>query len=196
LGRRAEAAKALHLTRPGGAGVQAAKLEGKSLVLAGQPADAIEPLQAAAQRDPDGPAGVRAAALLADAFFGTGRFAEAVDQARKAAENPGQPGDVRVGLELIRAQSLSARVDGRESALAREAALQWRAFWLEHPEHPAAEGARGEEQRLAAIADLALPDPTGRELLARAQRLLSAGKPGASVAPAEAAAQALSGGDA
>src|SRR5438132_1086554 len=140
------------LVHSGEAGAHASKLEGESLVLAGQSGDALEPLQAAIQRDPEGPAGIRAAALLADAFFGTGRFAEAADQARKAAENPGQPGDVRVGLELIRAQSLSARVDGGESALAREAALRWRAFWLEHPEHPATEGARAEEQRLAAVA--------------------------------------------
>src|SRR5437868_4421611 len=196
LGSFEQAAQALRLARSGETAVHAAKLEGESLVLAGQGGAAMEPLQFAAQHDPDGPAGVRAAALLADAFLEVGRFADAADQARKAAENPSQPNDVRVGLDLIGAEALSARVDAGEVPLARDAALQWRAFWLEHPEHPAAEGARAEEQRLAALGDLSLAEPIGRELLSRAQRLLAAGKPGAAVAQAEAAAKALRGAEA
>src|SRR5438309_2619183 len=196
LGSFEQAAQALRLARSGETAVHAAKLEGESLVLAGQGGAAMEPLQFAAQHDPDGPAGVRAAALLADAFLEIGRFADAADQARKAAENPGQPNDVRIGLDLIGAEAFSARVDAGEVPLARDAALQWRAFWLEHPEHPAAEGARAEEQRLAAIGDLSLAEPIGRELLSRAQRLLAAGKPGAAVAQAEAAAKALRGAEA
>src|SRR5438309_1859225 len=108
LGSFEQAAQALRLARSGETAVHAAKLEGESLVLAGQGGAAVEPLQFAAQHDPDGPAGVRAAALLADAFLEVGRFADAADQARKAAENPSQPNDVRVGLDLIGAEALSA----------------------------------------------------------------------------------------
>ena len=196
MGYFAEAAKALQSARSGEAAVHAAKLEGESLVLAGQGAAAVEPLQFAAERDPDGPAGLRSAALLADAFLEAGRLAEAAEQARKAAEHAGQPGDVRVGLDLIRAEAFTGRVDAGEAALARDAALLWRAFWLEHPEHPAAEAAHDEEQRLAAVAAAPIPEPSGRELLARAQRLLSAGKPAAAVAQAEAAAAELRGAEA
>src|SRR5437868_14323992 len=73
LGNFAEAAKALHLARSGEAGAHAAKLEGESLVLAGQSGDAREPPQAAAQRDPEGPAGRRAAGRAARACLGPGR---------------------------------------------------------------------------------------------------------------------------
>jgi soluble lytic murein transglycosylase len=196
LGSFVEAAKALRAARSGTAAVHAAKLEGESLILAGQGAAAVEPLQFASDRDRDGPAGLRAAALLADALLETGRLADAAEQARKAAETPGQPADVRVGLDLIRAQAFSGRVDAGEAALAHDAALLWRSFWLEHPEHPAGESARAEEQRLATLAGAALPEPSGRELLSRAQRLLGAGRPDAAVAQAEAAAAGLRGADA
>ncbi len=196
LGRLADAAQALQGARTGNLAAHAAKLQGEAFVLAGRPADALEPLRAAAQADPDGPAGIRASALLADALLGTGEFAQAAEQARKAAQLPAQPGDVRAGLDLIRAEAFSGRVDAGEEEVAREGARQWREFWLEHPEHPAAQTARAEEARLSEVSGRPLPEPSGRELLLRAQRLLSAGKPGAAVAQAEAAVKALRGGEA
>src|SRR6266851_4947329 len=166
-----------------------ALVRGRALFALGRLADA-------AQADPDGPAGIRASALLADALLGTGEFAQAAEQARKAAQLPAQPGDVRAGLDLIRAEAFSGRVDAGEEEVAREGARQWREFWLEHPEHPAAQTARAEEARLSEVSGRPLPEPSGRELLLRAQRLLSAGKPGAAVAQAEAAVKALRGGEA
>src|SRR5205814_2091997 len=156
----------------------------------------LEPLRAAEQADPDGPAGTRASALLADALLGAGQFAKAAEQARKAAELASQPAEVRAGLDLIRAEAASGEVDAGDEERARPAALQWRAFWIEHPDHPAAETARAEEERLAQVAGHALPAPRGRDLLLRAQRLLSAGKPAAAVAQAEAAVKALRGAEA
>ena len=196
LGMLAEAAQTLQAGRSGQAAVYAAKLQGEALVLSGDGRAALEPLRFAIERDAEGPAGVRAAALLADALLETGEFVQAAEQARIAAELSSQTGDVRTGLDLIRAEALSGRVDRGEAALAREAATRWRVFWLEHPEHPAAESARAEEQRLSAIAGEPLPEPTGRELLTRAHRLLGAGKPGAAVAQADAAAKLLQGADA
>jgi soluble lytic murein transglycosylase len=139
---------------------------------------------------------LRASSLLADALLGNGEYAKAAEQAQKAAELPAQPSDVRAGLDLIRAEAFSGRVDAGEEEVARDAARLWRQFWLDHPEHPAAAGARAEEARLSAISGRPLPAPAGRELLLRAQRLLSAGKPGAAVAQAEAAVKTLRGGDA
>jgi len=196
LGRLAEAAQDLQAARSGGLAAHAAKLQGEALVLAGRPADALEPLRAAVQADPDGPAGLRAAALLADALLGTGHYAKAAEQAHEAAQLPAQPADVRAGLDLIRAEAFSGRVDAGENEVAHEAARLWREFWLEHPEHPGAERARAEEARLSAISGQPLPAPSGRELLSRAQRLLSAGKPGAAVAQAEAAVKPLRGAEA
>src|SRR5437879_2304388 len=196
LGRLAEAAQDLQAARSGGLAAHAAKLQGEALVLAGRPADALEPLRAAVQADPDGPAGLRAAALLADALLGSGQYAKAAEQAHQAAQLPAQPADVRAGLDLIRAEALSGRADAGEKAVARDAARLWREFWLEHPEHPAAETARAEEARLSAISAQPLPAPSGREMLSRAQRLLSAGKPGAAVAQAEVAVKTLRGAEA
>src|SRR5207253_556569 len=180
----------------GAVAAHAAKLQGEALLLAGRPAEALEPLRSAEEADPDGPAGMRAAALLADALLGSGDYAKASEQAHKAAQLPAQPADVRAGLDLIRAEAFSGRVDAGEQEVARDAARLWREFWLDHPEHPAAEGARAEEARLSAIAGRPLPGPDGRELLQRAQRLLSAGKPGAAVAQAEAAVKTLRSADA
>src|SRR6266849_4752980 len=103
LGRLADAAQALQGARTGNLAAHAAKLQGEAFVLAGRPADALEPLRAAA---------------------------------------------------------------------------------------------RAEEARLSEVSGRPLPEPSGRELLLRAQRLLSAGKPGAAVAQAEAAVKALRGGEA
>src|SRR5919201_679071 len=196
LGMLEEAAQPLHVARSGAASVYAAKLEGEALLLVGDGRAALEPLRFAIERDAEGPAGVRAAALLADALLENGELVQAAEQARTAADLPSQPGDVRAGLELIRAEALSGRVDRGEAALAHDAAARWRTFWLDHPEHPAAESARSQEQRLSAIAGEPLPEPTGRELLTRAQRLLGAGKPGAAVAQADAATKLLQGVDA
>ena len=195
LGRLVEAAQALQTARSGALEAHAAKLQGEALVLAGRASEALEPLRAAERADAEGPAGTRASALLADALLGAGQLEEAAEQARKAAQLPAQPSELRAGLDLIRAEAFSARVDAGERELASEAAQKWRAFWLEHPEHPAADGGRDEEARLSAISGRPLPDPGGRDLLARAQRLLSAGKPGAAVAQAEAAVKALRGAD-
>src|SRR6266478_1386637 len=112
LGRLADAAEALRGARTGNLAAHAAKLQGEAWVLAGRPADALEPLRAAEQADPDGPAGLRASSLLADALLGNGEYAKAAEQAQKAAELPAQPSDVRAGLDLIRAEAFSGRVDG------------------------------------------------------------------------------------
>jgi soluble lytic murein transglycosylase len=196
LGRLADAAEALRGARTGNLAAHAAKLQGEALVLAGRSADAIEPLRAAEQADPDGPAGMRASAMLADALLTSGEFAEAGEQARKAAQVSPLSSDLRAGLDLIRAEAFSGRVDAGEKEVAREAAQKWRDFWLEHPEHPAAQTARAEEARMSQAAGRRLPEPTGRELLLRAQRLLSSGKPGAAVAQAEAAVKGLRGAEA
>jgi soluble lytic murein transglycosylase len=171
----------------------AAKLQGESLLLAGRPAEAVEPLRAAAVADPDGPAGLRASALLADALLAAGDAKAALDQATRALGLSGQPGEIRAGMALVRAEALAAAAES--PAVALEAAKAWRAFWLEHPDHPAAATARAEEARLSDRAGEPLPDPEGRDLLRRAQRLLSAGQPGSAVAQAEAASNVLRGED-
>jgi len=196
LGRLEDAAQALQTARTGKLAGHAAKLQGEALVLAGRPGDALEPLRAAEQADPGGPTGMRASALLADALLGNRDFTQAAEQARKAAQLAAQPADVRAGLDLIRAEAFSGRADAGEEEVVRQAAREWREFWLDHPEHPAAQEARKEEARLSELASRRLPEPTGRDLLLRAQRLLSSGKPGAAVAQAEAAVKALRGADA
>src|SRR5215470_19440563 len=132
LGRLEDAAQALQAGRTGSLAAHAAKLQGEALVLVGRPADALEPLRAAEQADREGPTGTRASALLADALLANRDFAQAAEQARKAAHLPAQPSDVRAGLDLIRAESFSGRVDAGERDVAREAAREWRDFWLEH----------------------------------------------------------------
>src|SRR5262249_38736734 len=59
---------------------------------------------------------------------------------------------------------------------------------LRHPEHPASDMARSLQLEL----DPSMPDPSGRELLMRASRLLAAGKPAAAGAQAQVAAGMLS----
>src|SRR5438105_2931509 len=108
----------------------------------------------------------------------------------------GQAGEIRTGLALVTAQARSALADREEGSGTAEAALQaaqaWRAFWLEHPDHPAAASlARSEETRLGRIAGTPLSEPAGRDLLLRSQRLLAAGQPGAAVAQAQAALRVL-----
>src|SRR2546421_2900589 len=101
LGRLAEAAQDLQVARSGTVAAHAAKLQGEALLLAGRPADALEPLRSAEQADPDGPAGMRASALLADALLGSGEDAQAAGQAPNAAQPPPPPPDRRPRLHLI-----------------------------------------------------------------------------------------------
>jgi len=163
-------------------------LIGEALLLAKRPRDSVEVLRLAAAAE--GPAGLRASALLADALLAAGDLAEARKQADHAAALGGQPADVRAGLAWDAAQALAgeARADPK---LLRAAAGALRAFWLSHPEHPAAENARGLERDLG----ISLPEPSGRELMQRASRQLSAGQPAAAVAQSEVAARMLSGAD-
>ena len=193
-----EAAKALSAARPTLSDLDAhlAKLLGEALLLGGHPQDAAVNLREAQTKDPTGPAGLRAAALLADALLDSGDPRGAIAQAERAASMDGQGSEIRAGLALVAAQARSALVEAGEGPVNAEAALQaahaWRAFWLEHPDHPAAEGlARSEEARLTRIAGKPLPEPAGGDLLLRSQRLLAAGQPGAAVAQAQAALRVL-----
>jgi soluble lytic murein transglycosylase len=181
LGQLGAAAEALAKARPGLGPLEAhaAQLEGEALLLAGRAREAMEPLRAALARDPEGPPGLRAAAVLADALFATGDLPGAHAQAERAAAMPGQHADVRAGLAWTAAQALGRSAEGARAL---------RNFWLEHPEHPAAETARAMELEMAQ-----LPPPGGRELLLRASRLLLAGKPAAAVAQSEVAAGELRG---
>jgi soluble lytic murein transglycosylase len=192
-----EAAKALAAARPTLSDLDAhvAKLLGEALLLGGHPQDAVVNLREAQAKDPSGPAGLRAAALLADALLDGGDARGAIVQAERASAMEGQGGEIRTGLALVAAQARSALVDPAEGSGSAEAAMQaaqaWRTFWLEHPDHPAAAVARSEEARLARIAGKPLPEPAGRDLLLRSQRLLAAGQPGAAVAQAQAALRVL-----
>jgi len=181
LGKLPAAADALRGARPGlgSLGPHAAQLEGEARLLAGQPREALEPLRVAIAADPEGPPGLRAAALLADAQLAAGEVSEALSQAERAARLPGQPAEVRAGLAWTAAQALGRTPEGARAL---------RNFWLEHPDHPAAESARALELEVAQ-----LETPTGHELLLRASRLLAAGKPAAAVAQAEVAASQLEG---
>ena len=159
-------------------------LRGEALLLSGSPSDAVEPLRSAANSD--GPPSLRASALLADALLAMGSFAAARQMAQRAASLTGQPVDVQAAMSWVFAQALRGE-PGREY----EAAEALRNFWLQHPEHPAAETARTMQRELG----VELPEPSGRELLLRASRLLAAGQPAAAVAQAEVAAGMLSGED-
>lgn len=185
LGRTVEAATAAHAARIGPLEAHAARLEGEALLLARRAREALEPLRDAIARDPDGPPGLRSSALLADALLAGGDFAEARRQAEHAGSLPGQPPEVRAAMAWDAAEAMAASPPD-----ARLAAEAMRNFWLQHPDHPAAEEARAVERALAH-----LPPPTGRELLARASRLLAAGQPAAAVAQAEAAVDQLEGED-
>lgn len=159
-------------------------LRGEALLLSGSPLEAVEPLRAASTSD--GPPSLRASALLADALLAIGNFAAARQMAQRAASLSGQPVDVQASMAWVSAQALRGE-PGRE----QEAAEALRNFWLQHPEHPAAETARAMQRELG----VDLPEPSGRELVLRASRLLAAGQPAAAVAQAEAAAGMLSGED-
>ncbi len=166
-------------------------LLGEARLMVAEPHQALDPLRAATRLDAQGPAGTRAAALLARALFADHDFPAAAQQSLHAAGLPGQPPEEKAQLAQLHAAAVlvQARAD---PALRREAALALRSLWLQHPELPEAQQARADELALA----VALPPPTGHELLLRASRLLSAGRPGAAAAQAEGAAAALTGDDA
>ncbi|HEY6908765.1 MAG TPA: lytic transglycosylase domain-containing protein [Myxococcales bacterium] len=186
LGRPGEAAAAVQgvLGSLGALEPHALLLEGESLLLSGSAAAALEPLRAAAASE--GPVGLRASVLLADALLAAGDAQGAFEAAKRAAAMPGQPHEVQGAMAWDMAQALHAQPDR-----ARDAAQALRNFWLQHPEHPAAEKARAMQRELG----VALPEPSGRELLLRASRLLAAGHPAAAVAQAQIAAGMLSGDD-
>jgi soluble lytic murein transglycosylase len=186
LGHFALAAAQAAKARPalGRLEAHAAVLQAEALIYAGDPQDALEPLRAAIALDPAGPPSRRASALLADSLLTLGLLAEARSEAQHAAEMPGQPQEARAAMAWVAAQSLLG-----DPARAHEAALAMRAFWLEHPDHPAADTARSIEQSFQP----ALPEATGRELVARASRLLSAGLPAQAVAQAQVAVTKFAG---
>jgi len=159
-------------------------LQGQALLLSGSAEEAVPALRAAAAQE--GPVSLRASALLADALLALNDFTGAREAAERAAAMPGQPIDVQAAMAWVAAQALRGE-PGRE----REAAEALRTFWLKHPEHPAAESARAMQRELG----VELTEPSGRELLLRASRLLAAGKPAAAVAQAEVAGSMLSGED-
>ena len=184
-GRYKDAAAAAHEAGDVGAlNAWARSLEGESLLLAGSAGEAIDPLKVAAGAG--GAASLRASALLADALLASGDFAAARDAALRAAILQGQPVEVQAAMAWDAAQAL-ARLPGQE----KPAALALRRFWLRHPEHAAAEKARSMERDLG----VSLPEPSGRDLLLRASRLLAGGHPAAAVAQTEVAATMLSGED-
>jgi len=158
-----------------------AVLQGESFLRAGRAKDAVEPLRAAVALDPKGPPGLRAEALLADALLALGDAGAALEQARRAAAVV--PAELRAAMAWDEAQALLIQGPPREAALAL------RGFWLQHPEHPAAEDARKKELEL----QVELPPLTGHELLLRASRFLAAGMPAQATAQAKAAAAMLTG---
>ena len=168
----------------------AALLAGELMLVNGRPREAIDRLRSAAALEKQGPVALRAAALEAEALLAAEDFAGAAAQALRAQDLPGQPPDQRASLAYTHAEAVAAQVPGAPG-LRREAALALRSFWLLHPEHPAAAAVRAQEIGLLA----GLAEPGGRDLLVRASRLLSAGKPGAAVAQAQAAAAVLGGAD-
>src|SRR5258705_3974178 len=159
-------------------------LQGQALLLSGSASAAVAPLRVAASSE--GPVSLRASALLADALLVLGDLAGAREAAERAGSMAGQSVDVQAAMAWVAAQALAGE-PGRE----QQAAEALRAFWLRHPDHPAAETARSMQEGIA----VALPEPTGRELLLRASRLLASGKPAAAVAQAQVAAGMLSGED-
>jgi len=185
LGRPRDAASALDgVGELGPLTPHARVLQGQALLISGSPAEAVPALRAAAAQE--GPVSLRASALLADALLSLNDFTGAREAAERAAAMPGQPVDVQAAMAWVAAQALRGE-PGRE----REAAEALRAFWLKHPEHPAAESARAMQRELG----VELTEPSGRELLLRASRLLAAGKPAAAVAQAEVAGGMLTGED-
>jgi len=157
-------------------------LLGESLLQSGAATEALGPLRTAASAE--GPASLRASALLAEALLTTGDFPEAHKASLHALSLPGQPPETIANLAFIAAQALRGQPDRAE-----EAAEALRTFWLRHPDRPEAEQARALQRDLG----VPLPEPSGKELMLRASRLLAGGQPSAAVAQAEVAAKMLSG---
>ncbi|HEX4382842.1 MAG TPA: hypothetical protein VH083_07830, partial [Myxococcales bacterium] len=187
LGKFDDAAVALAKARGqiDGLAAHAAVLQGEALLFAGRTGEALEPLRAAIAFEPAGPVALRASALLADALLSQGDPRAALEQAERASALPGQTADVRASMAWDAAQALLAE----DPAHSHAAAAALREFWLQHPEHPAAEQARSAELALQA----GLPDPGGNELLHRASRLLSAGLPAQATTQAKVAVSLLTG---
>ena len=183
-GKLKEAASAASGADPGPLLPYVQVLQGEALLLSGDGAGAVEPLRQAALAS--GPASLRASTLLADALLASREFAAARQAALRAAALPGQSPEVHAAMAWMVAQALRGE-PGHE----QEAAEALRNFWLQHPEHPAAETARSMQRELG----IPLPEPSGRELYLRASRLLAAGQPAAAVAQVEVAAAMLSGED-
>ncbi|HEY4769500.1 MAG TPA: tetratricopeptide repeat protein, partial [Myxococcales bacterium] len=139
-------------------------LQGEALLLSGAPGAALQPLRTAAASE--GPVSIRAMPLLADALLALQDFTGAREAAERAGAFPGQPADLQAAMAWVGAQALLG-----EPGRAQDAAAALRAFWLRFPEHPAAETARTLQEQLG----VELPEPSGRELLQRASRLLAAG---------------------
>ena len=188
LHRLRDAAAAAHAARDGALDPYALMLEGEALLLASDAQAALEPLRLA--RDAAGPAGLRAAALLADALLATGDAEGAFREAHRAAALAGQPAETEAAMAWDAAQALALWAHS-DPGRAKEAAHALREFWLRHPEHPAAESARAAERELS----VGLTGPSGRDLLLRASRLLSAGQPAAAAAQAQIARGMLRGAD-
>ncbi len=196
LQRPAEAAARLgpHVAKLGALEPHATVLLGEALLLAGDAAGAIAPLRRASLLDPRGPAGLRAAALLGDSLLAAGHPEEAVSAAAAALAGGGLSSEQRAGLAFTRMVALE-QIAERKPAPAgaqRAAAIACRELWLGFPAHPAAERARAEEESFARRIPGGIPAPTGRQRLARASRLLSAGQPAAAVDAAREAVRALS----
>src|SRR5262249_20872647 len=136
---------------PGAPAPPPQRLQGQARLLSGSACEALKPLRSAAEAE--GPVSLRASALLADALLALNDFPAAQEAAERASAMSGQPPDVQAAMAWVSAQALAGE-PGRE----REAAEALRAFWLRHPEHPAAETARSMQREIA----VAPRGPTGR----------------------------------
>src|SRR5262249_1477414 len=157
-------------------------LQGQALLLSGSSSEAVAPLRVAASTE--GPVSLRASGPLGDALLALGDFPGAREAAERGGSLAGQSVDVQAAMAWVAAQALAGE-PGRE----REAAEALRAFWLRHPDHPAAETARSMQREIS----VDLPQPTRCELLVRASRLLASGKAAAAVPQAAGEAGRLAG---
>ena len=181
--------------RPGPLAAYVERLLGESLLLSGKAKEAQAPLRAAIALEPAGPIGQESAALLADALFDAGDFKGAAAQAQRAAELPGQALPVKAGLAWTRVRALAqlAQSEAGTASMARTAASAARAFWRDHPDHPAIADEPALEAALAKLAGSPLPAPSPRDHLIRAQHLLNGGLPGLSASEAQAARDSFTG---
>ena len=196
LQKASEATKALapKVARLGPLEPHGQALLGEALLLAGEGEAALVPLRRAFALDALGPVGSRAAALEADALLAAGHPGEASETAARLLLAGGHLlAEQRASLTYVRSQAMAqlALSPGALDATRRDAAAAARALWLRFPDHPHADAARLEEEKLAK-----LPPATGRELLQRTNKLLFAGQPAAAVETAREALPALDDDDA